>query len=94
MRTTFTHSPFIWLSLITSLWLFLRTVIYRAGPDSASIALVELTIVLLVGVGAAVTALLRDREEAWYIGLVTMVLNVAAWWYAVSQLDWTYLYES
>jgi len=50
--------------------------------------------VALVGVGAAIGALLRDKEEAWYISLVTMVLNAAVWWYALSQLEWGYLYDS
>jgi hypothetical protein len=94
LRASFTESPLVGLSLVTCLWLFFRTVIYHSRLVSGRPSLIELTMVALVGVGAAIGALLREREQGWYISLVTMALNGVAWWYALSQLDWGYLYES
>lgn len=94
LKATFTESPLVWLSLITCLWLFVRAIIFQFEIAPNRPSLLELTLVALIGVGAAIGALLRDKEQAWYIGLITMVLNAAAWCYALSQLEWGYLYES
>jgi hypothetical protein len=94
LKAVFTDSPMAWLSLITCLWLFVRAVIYRLQIASSRPSLLELTLVALIGGGAAVVALLRDNEQAWYIGVITLILNAAALWYAISQLEWGYLYES
>ena len=57
-------------------------------------SLLELTLLAVIGVAAAIRAVPRDKEQAWYLGIVTAGLNAVAWWYAVSHLSWGYLYES
>lgn len=94
LRASLTESPLVCLSLATCVWLLLRAVIYHYSLGSGLPALLELTIVALIGVGAALGAVLRENEQGWYIGLGTIVLNGVSWWLAVDQLDWGYLYES
>ncbi len=84
----------VWLSLVTSMWLFLRAIFYHSKLTSGRPSLLELTLVALIGVGAAIGAMLREKEQAWYISIMTMALNAAAWWYGLSQFDWSYLYKS
>jgi hypothetical protein len=55
---------------------------------------VTLTLIALIGVGAAVAALLRDKEQAWHLSLLMIVLNTTVWWYAISQLEWEPIYSS
>jgi hypothetical protein len=61
---------------------------------SSRASLVELTLVTLVGAIAGIAALQRHREQAWYLGFVTVVLNVAAWWLRVMQIDWAAIRSS
>lgn len=105
----FADSPLIGLSLITCCWSYLRALLYQQKITSLPLDLplisasrtatemnmtVTLTLVALIGVGAVLLALHRDKEEAWYIGLVTIFINIVAWWYALSQLNWGPVYES
>ena len=84
----------VWLSLVTTVWLFLRAVFYHSKLIPNLSSLMELTLVALVGVVAAIVALLREKEQAWYISIVTMALNAVAWWYTLSQFDWSHLWRS
>lgn len=91
LKGVLVESPLVSLSIITCLWLFIRAIIYQMKLASGRPSLLELTLVALSGI---VAALFRDKEQAWYLSLFTIALNTAAWWYAVSQLEWGYLYES
>jgi hypothetical protein len=55
---------------------------------------ITLTLVALIGIGAALIGIYREKEQSRYISLVTVVLNAVGWWYAVSQQNWGPLYES
>lgn len=91
--STFTDSPALWLSLICCCWAYVRIVLYQFGISSRA-PLVELTLVALIGVVAGLGALQRDREQIWYLGLVTMGLNVMAWWLRLMQVDWAAIRSS
>ena len=61
--------------------------LYQFG-NTCRAALVEITLVSLVGVIAGLVALRRNREQGWYLGLVAVALNVTAWWLRLMQVDW------
>ncbi|HEY7544135.1 MAG TPA: hypothetical protein VID27_04595, partial [Blastocatellia bacterium] len=63
IKATFAESPMVWLSLVTAVWLFLRTVFYHSKLFPNLSSLMELTLVAFVGVVAAIVALLREREQ-------------------------------
>ncbi len=76
-------------------WLRLDLPLFSASGIGTEVNMaVTLTLVALVGVIAAVVALNRDEERDWLFSLVTIILNGAAWWYAVSQLNTAPLYVS
>ena len=58
--------------------------------ESASI----LTLFAIIGASSALVGELREEEDGWFICLVTMVANCCAWWFSVSQLDFTFQYSS
>jgi hypothetical protein len=37
---------------------------------------------------AGVATLHRSRESGWYLGVVSVALNVTAWWLRLMQIDW------
>lgn len=91
------------LSLGTCVWSYSRALIYQLTMDAnrpfpldlpllansaAMNTVITLTLITLIGVVASVLALLREKEDGWYVGLVTLVLNVSAWWYAMSVIEW------
>ena len=109
VKVVFVESPLVLLSLLTCCWTYIRALLYRQKITSLPLDLplftdwrmatelnmaATLTLVALIGVGAAVVALNREKEQAWYISLVTIILNALAWLYAMGQLNWSPLYES
>ena len=57
-------------------------------------SLVEMTLVALVGAIAGVAALRRNREPGWYLGVLTVALNVTAWWLRLMQVDWAAIHSA
>lgn len=109
IKGLFATSPLICLSVITCCWSYIRALLYQQKITSGLLDLplvsasrtatemnmaVTLTLVTFIGVGAALLALRRDKEQGWYIGLATIFINIVAWCYALSQLNWGPVYES
>jgi hypothetical protein len=86
-------SPAFWVSIVCCSWVYIRVMLYELEIDSRA-SLAELTLVALIGAAAALIGLLRDREQAWYLNVVTMVLNSVAWWLGVVQVNWGELFSS
>jgi len=87
IRSAIADSPAMWLSLTCCCWCYVRVILYQFGVTSRA-SFVEMTVVALVGAIAGVTALQGNREQGWYLGLVTVILNVSAWWLRLMQVDW------
>jgi hypothetical protein len=87
-------SPAIWLSLICCSCAYARIVIPLIVKSAGSASIIELTLVTFFGALLALIALRRDREQAWYLSPVLMVLNGAAWCFALMQFDWAYIFYS
>ena|SRR5581483_2303000 len=87
IRSAIADSPAIWLSLTCCCWCYVRVILYQFGVTSRA-AFVEMTVIALVGAIAGVTALQGNREQGWYLGLVTVALNATAWWLRLMQVDW------
>jgi len=98
-----TDSPMVCLSLGTCIWSYSRALIIQLTIDAnrpfpldlpllanspAMNMAMTLTVVTLIGVVASVMALVREKEDGWYLGLVTLVLNVSVWWYSMSVIEW------
>jgi hypothetical protein len=49
---------------------------------------VGMTLVVFVGAIAGLAALRRHREAGWHMGVVSVALNVTAWWLRLMQVDW------
>lgn len=87
-------SPFVLLSVGTSLWIFLRqtapSLVLASGPPSP----LDVTGVALIGIGAGLAGLLRKNERGWYICPLAIIANCLCWWYVVSRIDSSSLYQS
>ena len=88
------ESPAIWSSIVCCCWAYIRIMLYVLGISGSRASLEELTLVTLLGAVTALIAILRDREQAWYLGGVTMVLNGAAWWLGLMQVNWAAMFSS
>jgi len=87
MRAAIADSPVMWVSLSCCCWCYVRVMLYQVEVTSRA-SLVEITLIALCGVIAGLAALRRSREQGWYLGLVTVALNVTAWWLRLMQVDW------
>jgi hypothetical protein len=47
-----------------------------------------LSLITLIGMGAALGGLLRKKEKWRYFGVLTLALNLGAWWWMSRLLDW------
>ena len=68
--------------------------LYVLGISGRRASLEELTLVTLLGALTALIAIVRDREQAWYLGFVPMVLNGAVWWLGLMQVNWGAMFSS
>lgn len=87
IRSAIADSPVMWLSLACCCWCYVRILLYQLAINNRA-SLVETTLIALVGSIAGLVALRRDRELGWYLGLVTVALNVSVWWLRLMQVDW------